>query len=295
MNDTVIILFTFNRVDLTRSIINSLINNINSESYDLIIYSDAAKLNKDINKVQEVRDYIQDIGHFNSVKSILRDVNLGLAKSIISGVSKAFEQYEKAIILEDDLILSSNFLAFMQQGLDTYQDNTKVLNISGFSYENKVDASFDNFFWGRATSWGWATWKDRWEMVNWSLPYNSERELRNATKGFNKFGYDLTKMLLKQYNHEINSWAIRWCLHQHQYQLLSVVPVKSKVSNHGFGDDATHCKDKREIKIEFDNGEIKEFTFDLNPLLNRKVYKSYINNYSIWNKIKSKILGSFIK
>ncbi|MEP1870515.1 MAG: glycosyltransferase [Paraglaciecola sp.] len=295
MKNTVIILFTYNRVDLTQSVIESIKKNPLSELYDLIIYSDGPKKKADIVNVESVRDFISDIDGFNTVTVVNREENFGLAKSIISGVNEAFKTYEKVIVLEDDLILSTNFLAFMQQGLEAFSENQKVMNISGFSYNNNVGNGYDNFFWGRATSWGWATWKDRWSKINWELPYSSEKELKKAAKGFNKFGYDLTGMLLKQYRNEINSWAIRWCYHQHHEKLLSVVPAKSKVTNHGFGAGATHCVEERHIEIDFDVSNDSNFNFNLTPAIPRNTYKMYVKNYSILKRIKEKIQGKITK
>jgi hypothetical protein len=286
-----ICLFTYNRLEETKLTVEHLQKNDLAKESNLYIFSDGPKNDSAVNSVDAVRQYIKTVDGFAQVEVIESEVNKGLAKSIIEGVGSIVNEYGKVIVLEDDLIISSNFLDFMQQGLDKYEDRTDVLNISGFSYRNGIKTDYDNFFWGRATSWGWATWKDRWSKVDWDCSFDSEKELLHSTKGFNKYGYDLPRMLLRQYNNDINSWAIRWCFHQYKYNLLSVVPIKSKVKNNGFGENATHCVEQRRINVDYDNGKKKDFHFDPVREVSEPNFRHYIKNYSRLNKFVGKILG----
>ena len=58
--------------------------------------------------------------------------NLGLARSIVSGVTELCEQYGRAIVLEDDFILHPFIFDFMLQSLDRYADDEQVAQVSGY-------------------------------------------------------------------------------------------------------------------------------------------------------------------
>ena len=63
-------------------------------------------------------------------------INKGLAKSIIDGVSNMLNRYSRVIVLEDDLRTTPNFLDFMNQSLDFYENNRAIQSVSGYSLKN---------------------------------------------------------------------------------------------------------------------------------------------------------------
>lgn len=104
-----IVLFVYNRPELTLQTIKSLQKNILSEQSDLFVFSDGWK-NKDSKvKVEQVREIIKDIKGFNTVTIHESEQNKGLAQSIIEGVSTLIKKYGSVIVLEDDLLLSPIF------------------------------------------------------------------------------------------------------------------------------------------------------------------------------------------
>ena len=81
---------------------------------------------------------LDEIGGFKSVTIFKSKVNKGLAESIIDGVSKIIKTHGKVIVLEDDLVVSKNFLNFMNEALDYYYKHPKVFSISGYSFNLKA-------------------------------------------------------------------------------------------------------------------------------------------------------------
>ncbi|WP_430972678.1 sugar transferase [Sunxiuqinia rutila] len=240
-----ICLFTYNRLAETEQTIEYLKNNFLAKQSELFIFSDSYKNEQSKPKVKAVRDYIRTVDGFKSVTIFEMSTNLGLANSIISGVSKIIKKYGKAIVLEDDLITSSNFLDYMNQSLDYYEFNSKVFSIAGYSIKVNTPADFksDVYFKGRATSWGWATWEDRWNSVDWELnDINAFFKSRKQKRHLRKHGDDLLKILRDYTKGRNDSWAIRFAYNQIKSNKVSVAPVISKVRNIGFGGDATHCK-----------------------------------------------------
>ena len=133
-----IILFAFNRIEALKNLIISLSKNKEAQLSDLYIFVDGPRSNVPNEKetVYEVQNYITTIKGFNTVQYFFSKNNKGLGPSIIEGVSLIINKYKKAIILEDDLIVSTNFLSFMNQGLNFYETQKKVFSICGYS--NKI-------------------------------------------------------------------------------------------------------------------------------------------------------------
>ncbi len=240
-----ICLFTYNRLTELQQTVAALQQNFLASESELIVFSDGAKNAASQSKVDAVRQYIHTIIGFKTVQIIESPVNKGLANSIIGGVTQVLEQYGKVIVLEDDLITSRNFLDYMNQSLDFYASNDRILSVSGFSFSKSVLKTYtsDISFGLRASSWGWATWKNRWEKIDWSVKtYRSFKCNWLKRWKFNLGGSDLSNMLDNQMAGEIDSWAIRFCYHQFQHNLLDVFPIQSKVTNIGFGTEATNNK-----------------------------------------------------
>ncbi len=132
-----ITLFVYNRLEHTKKTIDALKKNILAKQSELIIFSDAPKNKEDFMRVNGIRRYIKSIKGFKKIKVIERKENLGLAKSIILGVTKVVNEYNKIIVLEDDLITSKYFLKFMNEALDIYKDEKSVGSVQGYLYPIK--------------------------------------------------------------------------------------------------------------------------------------------------------------
>jgi GT2 family glycosyltransferase len=133
-----IALFVYNRPWHTRQTVEALKKNQLFDSSDLIILSDGAKDQASAQKVEEVRQYLRTISGFKSVKIIERDCNIGLAQSIISGVTQVINEYGRVIVMEDDLVTSPFFLRYMNDALECYENEDKVISIHGYCYPISV-------------------------------------------------------------------------------------------------------------------------------------------------------------
>lgn len=288
-----IIIYAFNRPDALKNAITSLLQNEEAKDSDLFVYVDGARFHKEDenDKVRAVQEYVKSITGFKKVTYVFSEVNKGLAKSIIEGTTDVINKYGKAIVLEDDLVFSKNFLSFMNQGLERYEKEERVFSICG--YTNKVetpkDYHYDAYFCTRSSSWGWATWADRWNSVNWELkPW--EKYSQHA-KAFNKWGgSDCYKMLNDWKHGKNNSWAIRFCFAQFLQDRLSLFPIVSKVKSDGFDGRGTHCKKWSRFKYVFDTIENKRFDFPPIISINQTLYKSAMSYNGILIRLWSRIM-----
>ena len=236
-----ICLFVYKRPELTKKTVEALKKNILAEESTLIIFSDAAKNEKDNSLVFEVRKYIKFIEGFKSVKIIERENNFGLSESIISGVTEVINQFDKVIVLEDDLITSKYFLKYMNEALDKYENENKVMSIHGYIYPVKSKLP-ETFFLRGTDCWGWATWKNRWQTFekDGKILLDQLKEKKLAYSFDHNGTTNNIKMLKKQIAGKVDSWAIRWHASAFLQNKLTLYPAKSLVNNIGMGGDSTH-------------------------------------------------------
>jgi hypothetical protein len=248
-----IVLFVYNRPEHTTKTIEALKVNTLAKHSDLFIFSDAAKNPSQLEKVQKVRTVIQNIKGFKSVNIYNAKENKGLAKSVKEGVTEIISQYGKIIVLEDDLITSPVFLEYMNKSLNYYQKNECIWSISGYSPDIKINNSYvkDIYLSPRGCSWGWATWKDRWNLVDWEVnDYKIFKHNFKIRSKFNKGGNDLSFMLSDQIAGRIDSWAIRWVYSQFKESKYTVYPVGSLVRNIGMDLSGTHSPKSDKYSVE---------------------------------------------
>src|SRR5476651_846501 len=129
-----IALFVYNRPEHTRRTLSYLKKNLLADESRLFIFSDAAKTDADQHKVEQVRHLIKEVHGFKSVKVIERKQNIGLADSIISGVTQLVNEYGKVIVFEDDLLSSPHTLQYFNEGLRRYANEDKVMHIGAYMY-----------------------------------------------------------------------------------------------------------------------------------------------------------------
>ena len=261
-NAAPIILFTYNRPDLLEKTLESLSNNILAEKSRLFVFSDGPKSIADGKKVKRTRGIIENIQGFAEVNKTYNETNLGLAESIINGVSKIINEFGKAIVMEDDLVSSENFLLFMNDALDKYENFKEVFSISGYSHPVKAKELLDEdvFFIPRIGSWGWATWRDRWELADWQVEdFDDFKKDKSQQKLFNRGGEDLTPMLKAQMTGRINSWAIRWNYSLYKNNGLCLYPKLSKINHIGNTKEGTHvpATDKYDVELDKNEGHVK--------------------------------------
>lgn len=288
-----IVIFAFNRLEPLKRLIASLLENEEAKESDLFVFVDGAREGKTNEKelVENVQKYAESISGFKSVRCEFSLRNMGLGPSIISGVTRVVNQYGRVIVLEDDLVVSKNFLAFINDGLRLYEREQNVFSICGYSNRVKKpsDYNFDSYFCTRSSSWGWATWADRWNSVDWKL--ENWDKYKRTKRSFNKWGgSDCFKMLNDWRMGKNKSWAIRFCYAQFLQNKVSLFPIVSKVANFGFDGLGTNCKKYSRFKCDFDSGENKDFAHPQTFNINRVLYKSAMSYHSmlirLWSRFR---------
>jgi len=247
-----IVVFTYNRPEHTLRTFNALLKNHLANESDIIIYSDSAKTANHNKAVDEVRSFLSEITGFRSKKVIHRDNNFGLAESIIQGVTGVLQESEKVIVLEDDMVVSPYFLEYMNEALDQFVDDNRVISVHGYVYPVDIKLP-EAFFLPGADCWGWATWRRGWEIFNPNGQYLlDELVRRHLIQEFDYNGaYPFSNMLKAQVKGANDSWAIRWHASAFLAGKLTLYPGRSLVHNSGNDGSGTHCgtSDSMDIKL----------------------------------------------
>lgn len=235
-------LFTYNRLWHTQQTVLALQKNHHAAETELFVFSDGPGGSAKKDDVQAVRDYIKTITGFRQVTCIERESNLGLANSIISGVTSLLDRFDRIIVLEDDLVTSPFFLEYMNNGLECYRDQDQVISIHAYRYPVTIPLP-ETFFLKGADCWGWGTWKRGWKLFEPDgMRLLDELRSRNLTDQFDYDGtYGFTKMLENQVNGKNDSWAIRWHAAAFLQDKLTLYPGTSLVYNTGLDASGIHC------------------------------------------------------
>lgn len=294
-----IIVFAYNRLEHLKRTLHALAAADGAKESELIIFADGYKGSSDKNAVLMTQEYVKEYAlknKFRKTDAIIKESNMGLAESVISGVTEVIDQYGSVIVVEDDIVVAKDFLRFMNQALDYYQDNKKVWSISGWApgLDNKKLTLEDTYAWYRCSSWGWATWKDRWESVDWEVrDYCDFKYSYRKRKQMNRGGADMADMLDMQQAGKINSWAVRWGYAESKQDMLTIYPYDSKAINIGRDGSGTNCHDMGEKDVLVVNNEIVDRNNQfcdavVDVKLKRKLYLLYSGSFLHRNKFRIK-------
>lgn len=276
LNYAPVVLFVYDRPGHTRRTVEALAKNILASATDLIIFSDASKTENKSAAVEEVRAYIKIINGFKSVTIFEQERNLGLAQSVIQGVTKVVEKYGKIIVLEDDLVTSPFFLQFMNDGLEFYKENTDIASIHAYVYP--IEGLPETFFMRGADCWGWATWSDRWSTFEANGQVLLDQLIsQKLTRYFDLNGaYPFTQMLKDQISGRNSSWAIRWHASVFLKNKFTLYPGKTLVLNIGNDSSGTHSANTDVYASDFTTAKIKVLTTPIEEnVLAFQAFESY--------------------
>jgi hypothetical protein len=274
-----IALFVYNRPEHTMRTLRALSRNPEAIHSDLYIYSDGAADLNSVSAVNEVRSLIREYSGFKSILIVEQERNVGLAKSILGGVTQLLERFSTLIILEDDLVVSPTFLKYMNSGLDLYRNDERVGSIHGYTYPC-IEPLPDTFFLRGGDCWGWATWARAWRYINLdgSLLMR-ELEERDLTEAFDLEGaYPYVKMLKNQIQGNNDSWAIRWHASLFLKNMLTLYPGKSLVQNIGHDGTGIHSARTDYLMVDLCNEEV----FIHRLVINESVYARSVFKKFLW-------------
>ena len=285
-----IALFVYNRPQHTLQTLEYLKQNSLASGSRLYIFSDGAKSAQDVSKVAEVREIIKHVAGFASVEIIERQENIGLANSIISGVTELVNKYGQVIVYEDDMISSPQTLTYFNDALNRYREVEQVMHIGSYMFPIRTDGLPETFFFRAATSWGWATWDRAWKHFEPNIDTLINQFDEQKKKAFaidNSMNY--WKQMLEFKSGKNNSWAIRWYASIFLMNGLTLNPSKSLVRNIGHDGTGVHSGINDIYNVSVSDEPIRSFPEVLEE--NKQAYEALRNYFahrkgSLWARMK---------
>lgn len=238
-----IIIFAFNRPQHLRKMLEALQRNTLAAQSDLIIYCDGPRSEAERKLTEETRRVARQAVGFQSVDVVTSDDNMGLGGSIIRGVTEVVAAFDRAIVLEDDLITAPFFLEYMNAGLDLYANNPQVASVHGYLFPHAVDCPPETFFLKGTDCLGWGTWRRAWDFFE----PDAAKLLRQLCEAacvddFNAQGcYDFTGLLVDVAENRNSSWAVRWHASAYLRNMYTLYPGRSLVFHAGSDGSGTNC------------------------------------------------------
>ncbi len=236
-------LFVYNRPDHTQRALTALTRCDRFEECRLVIYCDGPKTPAQKSSVLDTRRVVKDWASRVHAEVIEHSENLGLAHSIVAGVTEQCQKHGRVIVIEDDLVVSPDFLDYMLQATERYQDFANLYQVSAFMFPVEHPASPDAFFLPFTTTWGWATWERAWKIFDWDARGANHIETDNETlKRFNlNNSYPYYEMLKNRLAGRNDSWGILWWYAVFNAGGMVLHPRRSLVWNGGFDATGVHA------------------------------------------------------
>lgn len=280
MTEPGIAVFAYNRPNHLQRVLENLQLNDVSHIY---VFVDGPEGEDDKEEVDKVRNIVSNVNWCD--KSIhFRENNIGLQKSIVSGVDRVFEDHDRIIVLEDDCVPSSDFVPFMNKCLEKYSSDKHVMNVTGYSppIEMPEEYSYDVYFTYRSSSWGWGTWESAWkhfeqDPLSLSELKSREKEIKEIT---DKAGTDLYPMMRDQLKGNIDSWAIWWVYAIASENGICVNPIDSKIKNIGHDGSGTHSGESTKYHVELSNTDSNAIRFPNKKSVDTAINKRYNEYFS---------------
>ena len=189
-------------------------------------------------KVAQCIELVNSENWAPTVVTRFRTEHLGLRRAVTDAVTWTMNEYGRAIIVEDDIILGPQFLEYMTYMLDRHEKDIDVAQINGY---NEVPHSFFTPLTSASryskypTSCAWATWKSRWERYDDSLTWGKAVSIKNLSV---QVGSIIGAMKWKiNFNDaaksHVDSWAIRWVSTIWSHNWVTIYPNRNLVFHDG--------------------------------------------------------------
>ncbi len=290
--------FCYNRAAKLKKCIEALLKNPECATMDIVFFSDGNKKESDKQAIVDVRAYIDSVTGFKSIIKHYRDRNFSTGPNFRTGLTFLSENYDEFIVVEDDLIVSPNYIKYLLDGLDFYRKDQSVFCITAYVFPiHAENYNYDTIVYKRFCSYGWAGWGNRFTNLIWDE--DKLEALMHQSPGFKKRlnaeGQDLYRMLKKQISGVISTWDIQMQTHVAENRLKVIYPTLSKVSNIGFDDESTNTSGLNYLVSPMDDGTKRVFTFceptHIVPELQAQIKKPY----GLKALVVRKLINEFLK
>jgi hypothetical protein len=292
MIGTPVLVITFNRPDKLEKLINSL----RITNHQILRFSiDGARKgnNRDKLLIQKTIEVIKSVDWTEDIEIFQNEENLKPRYAVPKAVSRIFEDFDRVIVLEDDIEISSKTIKFFELNLKNYKNNSSIMHISGYNNVPKYifnDSSTSHRKTIFPESYAWATWKEKWlkyddntDNVELSVYFDKERDYFKHIGFFGKACWKLEKKISER--NYISTWVYRWMFSIWAEKAYCISPNINLIKYDGLI-SGTHTKTKQrwsELEIERDeNIEIihtANFDWKAEKWSSKNVYRDNLKDF----------------
>lgn len=234
-----VVMIAYNRPDLIRWTMNNVALADGAANHEIFMFIDGPR-NEDDELKQELiySSVISYQARLPRLKVIRRGRNYGCRGNIVDAISQIISKYGRAIIVEDDILVSRTFLDYMDEALSFYENDKRIWSIN--AYQSPVlqipsDYPHDVYLNPVNMCWGWGTWADRWGQVDFDLKdWGAMRNDPDMIMKLNKAGRHLRGMIERQYAGQLKTWDVQCAYHVVKNGLMSIEPKYQLSKNIGF-------------------------------------------------------------
>lgn len=285
-----VVLFVYNRPEHTRRTLEALSKNDLADQSVLHVFADGPKTNTspaDLKKIAEVRELISEQNWCKQLFITESSENLGLAQSVIRGVTQVVNKFDKVIVLEDDIITHHSFLQCLNVMLETYANEPAVYGVTGYKFPSKAPIPEATYFLPVMSSWGYGTWADRWNKIEFNASSLLSKINKSKISNKLKFGkLDFYQILLSQVNNETDSWAIMFYASMILNKGVFLFPNESLIQNIGLDGSGIHCEPNMSLGTMCDSlKESIDVTIEKKAVKVDKRILGEFNNRTLKNRI----------
>ena len=253
-----IAVFAYNRSWHLQQVLDGLQKN---ESIDkLYVFQDGLKFEHHRKEWEKVREIIENIS-WCAKTCVYSDQNKGLAKSIVGGINFVLKENDAVVVLEDDCVPTANFVSFMKQCFEKYDNDKNIYSVTGYAWPISLPKdAYDIYGCGRISSWGWGTWKDRWEQYQIdNTIVNRMKKDKDSSRELATWGRDLEDTVIGNIKGQADSWAVYWALRVIEKGGICINPYQSLIQNIGTDGTGVHCGVTEQFQVEISDGLSSEF------------------------------------
>jgi hypothetical protein len=244
---TPILLIIFNRPHITNVIFNRIKK---IRPLKLYIAADGPRNIKNEKELcAETRSIINQIDWSCDLKTDFLDHNVGCDERVPSAIDWLFKYEDRGIILEDDCVPNEDFFNFCEQLLDRYENNEKIMMISGNNFQEGIKRGDGSFYFSRyANTWGWATWKRSWQYFQYKFKnfdsFIKYKKIQEIFRSKEQQKYWLN-FFQKIHRGKYTFWDAKWTYSIWEKDGVCIIPNVNLVTNIGYGNDSTHNISKK--------------------------------------------------
>jgi hypothetical protein len=238
---TPIALFSYNRPQHVERALSTLACCARLDECDLHFFSDGLRYEEHRGGWEAARRIVRARAADLNATVVEAAANLGCSPSIVKHVTELCREYGRVIVVEDDFVLNPGYVSYLLDGLDRYENEPAVFQVSAYMFPVELPPGQDAYLMPYTTAWGWATWQRAWQKFDWDAAGIADLLAdAEAARHFNlRGGVNYTKSLRAELERPRQIYDVMWYYAVFKHNGLVAHPRRSLVYNAGLDGSGT--------------------------------------------------------